>query len=119
LTLDEFLRSGQYLPPFLRDFHAQKDVFKAIGTKVHAKAEAAQAAGEYDADTYDLDWRQTHVYTIDFFLWFMAMHGYTLQKTRARVPHREMSELIAWGKWQPPPPAPDGQKPSYRDMHRA
>ena len=114
MTLDEYLRSGQYLPPFLRDFHDQKDVFKALGVKMDAKLKKEREAGAYDAETYNLNWRQLHVYTIDFFLWFMAMHGYTLQKTRARVPYRDMAALIAWGK--PAPPPPDGEKRSYRDL---
>jgi hypothetical protein len=76
ISLQDFLKNGRYLPPNLRDFHVQKKLFKRI---------------EEVSDLYD--WRYMErpkfqpvmCYTIDLFLWFMAKHGYTLQKTRASV----------------------------------
>jgi hypothetical protein len=35
------------------------------------------------------------IYTIDLFLHFMARHGYTLQRSRARVPFHDLDEKIA------------------------
>ena len=63
------LEEGIHLPQFLKDFHAQKDVFKAMH------------------DYYDdakLSWVDGQIYTIDHFLHFMAIHGYTLQKSRQK-----------------------------------
>lgn len=64
------LRNGKYLPKKLRDFHDQKDLFKAI----HGTFE--QSPG------HEVNWIDGHVYTVDVFLWVMAAHGYTLQKSR-------------------------------------
>ena len=40
--LDTWLKSGEYLPPPLRDFHDQKEVFKTIHERI---SEDPQAAG--------------------------------------------------------------------------
>jgi hypothetical protein len=86
MTLREWLNSGKYLPWFLRDFHDQKEVFKRIQENVN------RVAKEKKSDPfYEINWTQAHVYVIDFFLWFMACHGYTLQKTRTKV---EFSDIV-------------------------
>ena len=79
MTEREWLDAGGHLPPFLRDSHAQKDVFKWMFRSV----EAARARGDARG-LGDLTWVAAHVFVIDFFLWFMARHGYTLQRTRHR-----------------------------------
>lgn len=63
---------SKHLPKFMRDFHDQKDLFKSML--------------EYfdNADEIPVNWQDGHVFTIDWFLWFMAAHGYALQKTKAR-----------------------------------
>lgn len=66
--------SGKHLPSFLRDFHDQKDVFKLIANVF--------PYGKEDRDP--CNWIQAQIYVIDRFLRFMALHGYTLQKTRKR-----------------------------------
>ena len=38
---------------------------------------------------------EAHIYTIDVFLWFMAMHGYTLQRSRARVDFEDLAAKVA------------------------
>lgn len=74
-----WLRSGEYLPDFMRDFHDQKDLFKAVD-------EVRQRSVERNGGSYmrDLSWSDAHVYTVDIFLWMMARHGYTLQRIRKR-----------------------------------
>lgn len=74
-----WLRSGEYLPDFMRDFHDQKDLFKAVD-------EVRQRSVERNGGSYmrDLNWTDAHVYTVDVFLWMMARHGYTLQRSRKR-----------------------------------
>jgi hypothetical protein len=64
--------SGRHLPSFMRDFHDQKDIFKAMLNYF------------YDAERMPVTWQDGHVFTVDWFLWFMAAHGYTLQKSRAK-----------------------------------
>jgi hypothetical protein len=87
--LMEWLRSGDYLPKFMRDFHDQKTVFRYMH---HAYRD--------DENEKDMpNWVQGHCYVIDWFLWFMASRGYTLQKTRKKLSfkdlpkYRELPEL--------------------------
>lgn len=54
----------------MRDFHNQKDIFKAMLSYFK------------DSEDMPVNWRDGHVFTVDWFLWFMAAHGYTLQKSR-------------------------------------
>ena len=70
--LVKYLRSGDYLPKPMRDFHDQKELFKSM--------HILQQDNEGSEDMPN--WRDGHVYIIDRFLWFMASRGYTLQKTR-------------------------------------
>lgn len=74
--LKQWRKDGQHLPPFMRDFHDQKDLFKAIHDiySLHEAKDHRAPIGFSDA----------MIYTIDNFLWFMAAHGYTLQRCRAK-----------------------------------
>ena len=80
--LKDWIDSGKHLPPFLRDFHDQKDIFKTIGG-----LEARPPFPEYS-------WMDVHVISIDKFLWNMAYYGYTLQKTRTKKTFVDMDEEI-------------------------
>lgn len=84
--MGEWLRSGEYLPAPLRDFHDQKDVFKAIHQLV-----------KVNDNKYikDVDWITGHCYVIDIFLWWMAKRGYTLQRSRKQVPFRSLADDVA------------------------
>lgn len=62
------------VPKFMRDFHDQKDLFKAIHA-LYSKNEDNKIPG---------NWVDNHIFTIDFFLWFMAQHGYRLQKFKSK-----------------------------------
>lgn len=73
---------GKHLPEFMRDFHDQKDLFKTIHRRYTERPEGA-------------NWVQAHIYTVDFFLWFMAQHGYTLQRSRARLPFDDLQATVA------------------------
>jgi hypothetical protein len=79
--VDMWLKSGKYLPNVLRDFHYQKDVFKAMheiireDTNSHIKRPT---------------WVDGQCYVIDVFLWFMARRGYTLQRTKRRGNFRDI-----------------------------
>lgn len=70
-------KSGRYLPRFLRDFHDQKDTFKALHDVVAV-----------DSHDYckDVSWVAGQCYVIDIFLWHMARHGYVLRKSDAKLP---------------------------------
>lgn len=77
-----------YLPRFMRDFHAQKDLFKTIHESTNFENQ------EY---VKDISWIEGHCYVIDIFLWFMARHGYTLQRVKKRdgVDFDHIHETIA------------------------
>lgn len=90
-SMDKNLRnwraSGAHLPEFMRDFHDQKAVFRTM----HAMLEPP----EQGAMIRRPDLAEGHVYVVDCFLWFMARHGYTLQKSRARQNFESLPENIA------------------------
>jgi hypothetical protein len=75
IDVGEWLKSGKYLPPVMRDFHDQKDLFKAIHQTIDVE-------GHNYAKS--VDWVTGHCYVVDIFLWYMARRGYTLQKVRAK-----------------------------------
>jgi hypothetical protein len=77
-----WLKSGEYMPPEFRDFHDQKDLFKAMHNTI----------GYADENG---NWRDGHIYVVDTFLWYMARCGYTLQKSRKRVPFKNMDNDIS------------------------
>ncbi len=83
-NLVEWLKSGEYQPSFLRDFHDQKDLFKRVEEMVSRRPIP-------NGDS----WIGRHVYTIDYFLWFMARHGYTLQKSRQPVEFEDYDKAIS------------------------
>jgi hypothetical protein len=97
MSVQEWLKSGKYLPKFMQDFHKQKRVFKRIDVFVENRKEA----NKDNILSHKMpDWVTAHIYVIDIFLWYMARHGYTLQKTRKRLSFEDIEEdLDAWEKW--------------------
>ena len=85
--LHDWLSSGAYLPDILRDFHDQKDIFKSM----HFLYQDDDSADNMPS------WTQGHIYIIDWFLWFMASRGYTLQKTRAKQEFMELPDPAKLG----------------------
>jgi hypothetical protein len=79
--LKSYLKSGKYLPEFMRDFYDQKDLFKRIDDNVDANRKKNLNERYLEG----LNWINSHIYTVDFFLWFMAQHGYTLQRSRKKI----------------------------------
>lgn len=81
--IKDWMKNGKHLPKFMRDFHDQKDLFKCIG------------GCDDESPNRSISWVQGHIYAIDFFLWFMAAHGYTLQKTGAKgLPFRDIHDTL-------------------------
>ncbi|PSH23546.1 hypothetical protein B7R74_02615 [Yersinia pseudotuberculosis] len=79
--LINWLESGDYLPKDFRDFHDQKDLFKAMHFVIGNANENGNA-------------RDGHIYVIDTFLWYMASRGYTLQRSRKKVNFKEISDDV-------------------------
>ena len=73
--LRKWRESGKHLPDILKDFHDAKDVFRAMHEMIGDPPK--------NATVRQPSCVEGHCYTIDCFLWFMARHGYTLQKSRA------------------------------------
>ena len=83
--LADWLKTGEYMPPEFRDFHNQKDLFKAIHNTIHNANENGNP-------------RDGHIYVVDTFLWYMARCGWTLQRSRKQVPFRDVNEDIRRSK---------------------
>lgn len=78
-----------YLPKFMRDFHDQKGLFKAIDEVV-----GRRLSEDPRHLLKDVSWVQSHVYVVDFFLWFMARHGWTLQRTRRKGQYANLGATL-------------------------
>ena len=89
MDFKQWRESGAYLPEFMRDFHDQKDLFKALD-EVRERA-IAKNGGSY---MRDVSWMDAHVYTTDIFLWVMAGQGYTLQRSRRRFRFGDIYEFV-------------------------
>lgn len=89
MTFKKWLESGKYLPTIMRDFHDQKDLFKAIHNNVKV---------EDHSYVKDVGWVTGQCYVIDIFLWTMAKRGYTLQKSRMNFEFEPIDEFIERGK---------------------
>ena len=79
MKLQEWLDSGEYLPEEFRDFHDQKDLFKTIHSLYR----------DYKGIEDMPNWKDGHIYSVDWFLFYMASRGYTLQKCRKKLKFRD------------------------------
>lgn len=79
-----------FLPKWLRDFHSQKDLFKTI----HQSMDVSKSSPRGESEEDFVNWVDGHCYVIDVFLWFMARHGYTLQKTRTKLEFNDLDETL-------------------------
>lgn len=93
--MDEIKRwmyEGKHLPPALRDFHDQKDLFKALD-RVFQDAKNDPESDyhmRFILNSYP-GWVCFHIFVVDYFLWYMARRGYTLQRARKRLPFVEFN----------------------------
>jgi len=84
-SIQEWRSSKDYLPDFLKDFHDQKDFFKAMHSMI--KVEEHEYAK-------DISWVVGHCYVIDIFLWFLSRFGYKIQKSTAQVNFEDLDAAI-------------------------
>lgn len=91
--MQKWRESGEYLPEFMRDFHDQKDLFKALQDVVDRSN-----AKNGDHRSLNASWSEYHIYTVDIFLWVMAGHGYTLQRARRKFAFRDIYEFVGAAK---------------------
>ena len=72
-----------HLPYFLKDFHAQKELFLFL----------QETSGIEKEPIYkDLNVVMAHCYTIDVFLHILATYGYTLQKNKSKKNFRNIDD---------------------------
>lgn len=69
--------AGRHLPEVMRDFHDQKDLFRTMHWMMGPPEEGTLVRTPNEVEG--------HCYVVDRFLWFMARHGYTLQRSRANL----------------------------------
>jgi hypothetical protein len=81
VNVEAWLKSGEYLPAPLRDFHDQKEVFKAMHDMVREDPASFVKRPS---------WIEGQCYVIDVFLWFMARRGWTMQRTRRDGDFRDL-----------------------------
>ncbi len=93
--LKDFLKAEKHLPDCMKDLHDQKDLFEAM----HAYMKPKDC--EY---TKNIARMEGHVYVVDFFLTFMAHHGYVLQKSKAKVEFEDLDSCVTgykvWSRQQ-------------------
>lgn len=86
----DYVKSGSHLPACLQDFHDQKDVFKLL----HGKY-GKESGGKFNFERFEaVSWTTGQCYVIDWFLWFMAQRGWTLQRSRAKVDFLDLHDEI-------------------------
>ena len=73
----KLIKSLRYLPTFMRDFHDQKDLFKSVFDWGYQKDSCHKQ---------DISWVDAHLFVIDVFLQYMALHGYVLKKSQTKEP---------------------------------
>lgn len=92
MNLNEWIRDQRHLPKFLRDFHDQKDVFKALSDW---RAECRKRGDRTSIDEHlEVSWVNGMCFVIDWFLKFMAFHGYTLQRSQAGYSFHDIRKTI-------------------------
>jgi hypothetical protein len=115
--LKQFLSDGRYLPEVMRDFHDAKEIFKTM--------HHVSGWNEEEGWARNISWMDGQIYVIDLFLHFMARHGYTLQRSRAKLEFHSLEEkcrrvrdeqanafasFLAAKMATPKPEASDGEK---------
>lgn len=93
-TLTEYLENYEYVPKFMKDFDTQRDLFMAI--------QELYSEEPLDPNKDNQISRMSHIYTIDYFLRFMATHGYALQKVRNMENHVDIKSTLEYfqEKWK-------------------
>jgi len=73
----------RFLPKKFRDFHDQKDLFKTMDFIQANKNRYVE----------NIDWVSAHNFCTDYFLYYMARIGYTLQKDERFKTHEYEDDL--------------------------
>ena len=98
ITPHQYVESGRHLPTPLQDFHDCKNFFSWLERVAvsHDREDGKKGWLMKELPKWDI----AHIYTIDYFLWFMAQFGYTLQRSRANVEFRDLQSVLAASRKQ-------------------
>lgn len=97
MDFEQWMKNQYYLPPILRDFHDQKDLFKAIDINVQNTMNNPETDSFLRMVLGEMGgWTSLHIYVIDYFLWYMARRGYVLQKSQTRFDFIEYNPYKEW-----------------------
>ena len=93
--LNDWLRSQRHLPKPLRDFHDAKALFQCLATFILKDQIEKQEQGGYPiAEIFPLPNRVAgQIYVMDYFLRFMARHGYVLRKAKRKDKQLQFLDL--------------------------
>jgi|GEM_PF-1256769 hypothetical protein len=91
VSIQDYMESRVWLPSFMRDFHDMKTVFKAIEDGI---VKNRIESHDLSFKAGNVNWCDAMAYTIDIFLWFMAEHGYTLQKVNNSLDRYDIQKTI-------------------------
>lgn len=86
-TFDDWREAKEYLPDWMRDFHDQKELFKKLLRTDPPK----DLSFNY---LEGLNPVNTHIFVVDYFLWILAAHGYTLQKTKRKDDYNDIHAYL-------------------------
>lgn len=84
--LQAWRQAGKHLPDILKDFHDQKAIFQAMHEMLNLP--------DKESAIRQPNFVEGQCYVIDCFLWFMARHGYTLQKSRAKLEFESLEDNV-------------------------
>lgn len=86
MDYQQYNQEQKNLPDFMKDFHDQKDLFKCIQD---------WAARRETFKDLPNSWADNHVFVIDYFLWFMSIHGYKLQKIKSDIDFCDIHKTVS------------------------
>jgi hypothetical protein len=87
--LYKYLEDAEYLPNFMEDKWDNKKVFKLIYDMSQGREN-----DPLNLMIKDISWLAAYLYVNDMFLWTMALHGYTLQKSRKKLDFEDINSFL-------------------------
>jgi hypothetical protein len=103
--LQDWLDKGKYIPREIQEPGLQAAIFECLEQELAADF---PPGSEYAQMMQAEPWKRDMVFSLDYFLRLMAMHGYTLQRTWKPFQFQQLSKSFI-----PVPPAsglPEGQE---------
>ena len=84
-NITKWRKDGKHLPDFLKDFHDQKDFFRFLHEFTRPD--------EHEM-IKNINFTQSHAYTMDILLWSLSRFGWTLQRNRSNQNFDDLEEFV-------------------------